>query len=621
MTTMKEKKPGLYARIRALVIALAESQAKARREGLGVRTVLALLVREAKFGPRHLARKIIAYTGHGRVGRAELETARSEYRVWLDHQEASLEACTEGGLVSIIMPTCDTPASFLREAVESVRRQTYADWELCIHDDASRDAEVVRYLRLEASADRRIKISLGSSRGGIANATNAALALASGRWVAFLDHDDLLHPAALSELVERAIAMDAQIVYSDHDIVSESGERSAPFFKPDWNPDLFMAQMYLGHLVIAERALVAQLGGLRPEFDGAQDYDLLLRCAGAGARIAHVPKVLYHWRQHAGSTSSNADSKPYAHHAGRAAIQSFVSTRYPGARVDDSAFTFCYDVRFPLPAKATASLIIPTRDGLELLKACVDSVRATTQGVDYEIIVVDNGSTQPATLAWLNEQQRDHGMIVISSDTPFNWSALNNLAAAKATGDVLVFLNNDTEAVTSDWLVRLVENALREDVGTCGPLLLYGDLTIQHAGVVVGMGGWADHVFKGLAPVHHQHLFVSPILRRDVLAVTGACMAVARDRFAQLGGFDETFQVCGSDVELCLRAHRAGLLNVYVAEARLIHHESKTRDARAVPEGDFVRSAEAYHPYRTAGDPMFNPNLDLYSATPKLRAQ
>ncbi len=186
---------------------------------------------------------------------------------------------------------------------------------------------------------------------------------------------------------------------------------------------------------------------------------------------------------------------------------------------------------------------------------------------------------------------------------------------------MLVFLNNDTEAVTPDWLVRLVENALREDVGTCGPLLLYGDLTIQHAGVVVGMGGWADHVFKGFAPVHHQHLFVSPILRRDVLAVTGACMAVARDRFAQLGGFDETFQVCGSDVELCLRAHRAGLLNVYVAEARLIHHESKTRDARVVPEGDFVRSAEAYHPYRTDGDPMFNPNLDLYSATPKLRVQ
>lgn len=613
--------PGLYARIRALVMALAESQAKARREGVGVRTALALLVREAKFGPRHLARKIIAYTGHGRVARVELEKTRSEYQVWLDQQEAGVEARAGRGLVSIIMPTCDTPATFLREAVESVRRQTYVDWELCIHDDASRNSELVRYLQREASVEPRIKLGLGSTRGGIANSTNAALSLASGRWVAFLDHDDLLHPEALSELVERAVATGAQVVYSDHDIVNESGERSAPFFKPDWNPDLFMAQMYLGHLVVVERALVVKLGGLRSEFDGAQDYDLLLRCAAAGACVAHVPKVLYHWRQHAGSTSSNADSKPYAHHAGRAAIQSFVSSCYPGARVEDSAFTFCYDVRFPLPPRTKASLIIPTRDGLEFLKACVESVRTTTQGVDYEIIVVDNGSTQPATLAWLNEQQRDHGLTVISSDTPFNWSALNNLAAAEATGDVLVFLNNDTEAVTPDWLVRLVENALREDVGTCGPLLLYGDLTIQHAGVVVGMGGWADHVFKGFAPVHHQHLFVSPILRRDVLAVTGACMAVARDRFAQLGGFDETFQVCGSDVELCLRAHRAGLLNVYVAEARLIHHESKTRDARVVPEGDFVRSAEAYHPYRTDGDPMFNPNLDLYSATPKLRVQ
>lgn len=612
-------KPSLYVRLRALVKAAMDGFVKAKRQGLGVMQMARLVLREFRRGPRRLVHKIIAFANHGGTAANAKDHAPSEYQQWIASQPGGRPVPHGAGRVSIIMPTCDTPEKFLVEAIESVQGQTYSDWQLCIHDDASRNRQVIKLLREAANADPRIQLSLGSERRGIAGATNAALEMADGHWVAFLDHDDLLDPDAISEMVAAALEGRAQLVYSDHDAVSESGLRSAPFFKPDWNPDLLLSQMYLGHLVMIERRMVEKVGRLRTEYDGAQDYDLVLRCVLVGARVAHVPKVLYHWRQHAGSTSANADSKPYAHHAGRRAIQHFVDIRYPGAKVADGEHTFCYDVRYLTDASPRASIIIPTRDRLDLLQPCLLSLRSVPAGMAYDILIVDNGSKEPETLAWL-DQQRAHGVAVIRSDTPFNWSALNNLAAQQARGDLLVFLNNDTEVIAADWLLRLCEVAVRDDVGCVGPLLLYADLTIQHAGVVVGMGGWADHVFKGQPAIHNQHLYVSPLLRRDVLAVTGACMAVERRKFELLGGFDESFLVCGSDVELCLRAHRTGLLNVYVPESRMIHHESKTRDVRDVPEGDFIRSAEAYSPYREMGDPMYNPNLDTYSSTPSLRS-
>lgn len=608
----------MFSKLRSLLNAVYWGIRRARGRGISMGHVLSRGLQAARKGPRHLVRTIVAYA-NGPDNPPASFVAPDAYMEWLSLQPP-VSVPGDAGLVSVIMPVCNTPEQFLREAVASVQAQTYKHWELCIHDDASDRPHVQRVLDELQARIPQIRISRSRHRQGIAATTNAALALARGRWITFLDHDDLLDEAALAAVVGCHLESGAEVVYTDHDVLGEDGRLRSPYFKPDWNLDLFLSQMYLGHLVSFDAAWVKRMGGLRSDCDGSQDYDLILRCVEAGAHVAHVPRVLYHWRAHAGSTAANASSKPYAHDAGKRAIQHHVDSRYPGARVDDGAHLFCYDVRYPYAdGQPMASIIIPTRDGLDLLQACVESIYANTEYAEFEVIVVDNGSTDPRTLQWLEMMATREDFRVIAADVPFNWSALNNLAAREARGSVLVFLNNDTEVIERDWLQRLAENALRPDVGICGPLLLYGDRTIQHAGVVIGMGGWADHVFKGEAAVHHQHLFVSPVLQRQVLAVTGACMVVARDKFEDLGGFDESFIVCGSDVELCLRAYAQGLSTVYVARAVMIHHESKTRDPRAIPEGDFVRSAQAYSPYREEGDPFFSPNLDYMASSPRMR--
>lgn len=594
------------------------SMRRARLQGVSAATVVAAVVQAGRKGPRHLARAVAAYA-NGEHPATQGALPPDEYQRWMSTQRP-IPVPDDAGLISVIIPVCNTPDIFLREAIGSVQRQTYRNWEICIHDDASDQPHVAVSLAELQREVPNLRVTRSLQRSGIAVTTNAALAQARGRWVTFLDHDDLLEPDALAAVVDCHVRSVVDIVYTDHDVLGEDGRLRHPYFKPDWNHDLFMAQMYLGHLISFERGLVQRQGGLDSQCDGSQDYDLVLRCVADGARIGHVPRVLYHWRAHAGSTAANADSKPYAHDAGKRAIQRHVDMLFPGSRVDDGKQLFCYDVRYPCADhKPMASIIIPTRDGLDLLRACVESLQAMTDYPAYEIIVVDNGSSQPETLSWLQDMSRRGDFRVINADVPFNWSALNNLAAAQAHGEVLVFLNNDTEVIKGDWLQRLVENALRPDVGVCGPLLLYGDRTIQHAGVVIGMGGWADHVFKGEVPQHNQNLFVSPVLQRQVLAVTGACMVIARDKFEQVGGFDESFIICGSDVELCLRAYAAGFHTVYVAEASMIHHESKTRDPRVIPESDFVRSAQAYSPYREDGDPFYSPNLDYMASSPRLK--
>lgn len=607
----------MLSKLRNVLKAIYWSLRRAQGQGVSARSIFSALVRASRKGPRQLVRAILAYANGPQAQPNAL--APDAYAQWLAAQPP-VPVPADAGLISIVMPVCNTPENFLREAVASVQSQTYVHWELCIHDDASDQPHVARILAELSARMPNLRVSRTTTRQGIAATTNAAIALAQGRWITFLDHDDLLEPEALAAVVASHLETGAQVVYTDHDVLGDDGQLRHPYFKPDWNHDLFLSQMYLGHLVSFDAALVRQMGGLRSDCDGSQDYDLVLRCVTSGARVAHVPRVLYHWRAHAGSTAANAGSKPYAHDAGKRALQAHVQSRHPGAYVDDGSQLFCYDVRYGYADQgALASIIIPTRDGLDLLRTCVESLYAQTVYPAFEIIVVDNGSTDPETLAWLQQMGQRDDFRVIRADVPFNWSALNNLAAQQARGEVLVFLNNDTEVIDPHWLQRLAENALRPDVGVCGPLLLYPDRTIQHAGVVIGMGGWADHVFKGEAPVHNQNLFVSPVLQRQVLAVTGACMVVARDTFDSLGGFDESFIVCGSDVELCLRAYARGLSTVYVARAVMIHHESKTRDPRAIPENDFVRSAQAYSPYREEGDPFFSPNLDYMASSPRLR--
>jgi GT2 family glycosyltransferase len=560
---------------------------------------------------------------------------RNDYASWYETREPRPEAypeirrATEGWKarpeIAVVVPVYNTPEGFLVAAIESVLAQVYPHWQLSICDDASTRPHVREVLKRYAKRDSRISVVTLNNNGGIAVATNEAISVVTADYLAFLDHDDVLHPLALHHIAEAIVANeDADIWYSDEDKLDYNGQRCMPLFKPDWSPHLALSQAYLGHLVCYRTSMLREVGRCRTDCDGAQDYDMWLRASLKARRIVHVPKVLYHWRMHAESTAATPDSKPYAHEAGRRALQDYVRVRYPQALIEvaDGEYTFTYALKFRLPDDLKVSIIIPTRNRVDLLRPCVDSILAKSNWQNFEILVLDNGSDDPETLAWMHEiSRRDARVRVIPADIPFNWSRLNNIGAAEATGTVLVFLNNDTVVISPDWLEKLAGFALLPDVGMVGALLLFDDGTIQHSGVVVGMGGWADHVYRTNPATHLCGTFISPVLTRNALAVTGACAAISAERFHEVGGFDEEFIVCGSDVEICLRTHERGWHNVVVGEVRLFHFESKSRDPAKVPPNDFEQSARKYEPFRTMRvDPYFNPNLSLMTTTPTLEA-
>lgn len=566
---------------------------------------------------------------------AEADAARcsSDYAAWLEAEAqrvAGLKSAAAEHLarlsrqpcISIVVPVHNTDPEMLQAMFASVQAQIYPHWELCLCDDASTSEATRRWLDQQAADEPRIRLYRRATNGHIAQATNDALALASGDYVVLLDHDDELAPHALLRLAQ---VLDRQpeieFIYTDEDKLDEQGHRCLPYFKPDWSPALLWTQNYIGHLVCVKRSVLQECGGMRSGTDGSQDHDLVLRLAQRGVRAHHLPEVLYHWRLHQGSTAINTEAKPYAHTAGREAVARFLAQRYPAHfdRVDESEHLFVYEPRFRLSPESRASIIIPTKDKVELLQPCIDSILQRSTWANFEIIVLDNNSTEARTAQYLQDLVvREPRVKVVPAPIPFNWSRLNNLGAMQADGDVLVFLNNDTLVITPDWLERLMEVALLPDVATVGAMLLYEDGTVQHAGVVVGMGGWADHVYKAMPVAHLPGPFVSNVLTRNVLASTGACVAIARETLAELGGFDEAFEICGSDVELGVRAHKRGLQNVYLATVRLNHLESKTRSSH-VPEVDFIQSDLKYAPYRLEGDPFYNPNLDPMACTPTPR--
>lgn len=584
-----------------------------------------------RFNKRVQSTSRMAQDAPGKVVNKILSEIRgtTSYDQWLAGEAAMLVKLNEQSanillsmsskpLISVVMPVHNAPPAFLQAAVDSVKAQWYPLWELCICDDGSTRAETPDLINQLCGSDIRIKMIRRVDPGHIAIASNDAIGIATGQYVVFLDHDDQLPPHALLRLAQSVNARpDLDFIYSDEDKLDAAGNRCLPFFKPDWSPVLLWSQNYIGHLMCVRRSLLTQLGGFRQGTQGSQDHDLVLRIAASGAKIEHLPEVLYHWQMHEGSTSASADAKPYAHLAGKDAVSHHLAGRYGQQfdQVDDSAYTFVYKPRFKVPPQTLASIIIPTRDHAQLLQDCIDSIFKLTVGIRFEIIILDNRSQEAATKTLFRELATQGRASTIAADLPFNWSLLNNIGRKSAKGEVLVFLNNDTQVISPDWLLRLAEHALLPDVATVGPMLLYPDGTIQHAGVVVGMGGWADHVFKGAAVTHFPSPFVSSVVPRNVLANTGACVAIATSRFDELGGFDEAFEICGSDVELGIRAHNRGYQNVYLPDVQLYHLESKTRSA-SVPQNDFEQSSLKYAPYRIQGDPFYNPNLDPFSVNP-----
>lgn len=517
---------------------------------------------------------------------------------------------------SIVMPVYNVEIKWLEKAIESVKRQNYVNWEICMADDCSTKEGVREYLKSVESD--KIKVAYLEKNQGISGASNAAAALATGDYIVLMDNDDAITYDALYEFLRKIKETDADIVYSDQNIIDEFDNGREPLHKPDWSPDLFLSQMYIGHLLGFKKSLFDLVGGFRTEFNGSQDYDLVLRMIEHTDKIEHVSKVLYGWRDLPSSTATNPGSKPYAQTAGLNAIQSHLDRIYGEGKATalETEDLFVYDVRYHYDVMPKVSVIIPTKDHVDLLKQDIDSIEELTTYKDYEIIVLDNNSEKEESFKYFEEVQKQYSNVTVHKAAfEFNWSKLNNYGMTLAKGDVYVFMNNDMKLITPDWLERLAEKAMRDDVGIVGGLLLYEDDTIQHAGVVVGIQGWADHIYKGMKPVHYGSPYVSPMVTRNVTACTGALMAISKKVIEKIGGFDEDFIICGSDIEICIRAYLRGYVNIYDPHIKLYHYESKSRDSY-IPEVDFEMSAFAYRTYREEGDPYYNCNLDYNLTTP-----
>jgi GT2 family glycosyltransferase len=530
--------------------------------------------------------------------------------------------------ISILMATYDTQLGHLRAALDSVLAQVYPHWELCIADDASKDAQVAETLAAYAARDERIRFVVRNTNGHISHASNSALELATGDFVGFLDHDDLLTADACFEI---ALCLnrqpDADMIYSDEDKIDESGILRDPYFKPDWAPDSFLSRMYTGHFAVYRRTLVNELGGLRPGFEGSQDYDLVLRLTERTDRIHHVPRVLYHWRAHQKSTAGEAGAKPYATQAAVRALGEALARRgEPGEVQPVSGSTGVYIPRYQIAEKKKISIIVPTRDHGVDVDRCLGSLAALTTYPDFEVLLIDNGTTEPHSREILESwTRRDKRVRLLRYDIPYNFAKINNWAARRAEGFYLVLLNNDTEILTADWLEAMVEQAQRPSIGAVGAMLLYDDDTIQHAGVIVGINGVAGHSHKH-CPRDAGGYFQMLKAVNNYSAVTAACLMVRKEVYDRLGGLEEELTVAFNDVDFCLKARAAGLINVWLPHVVLRHAESKSRGHDTTfARRQILYREEAFMKKRwgtdVQPDPYYSPNLTRRSEDHAIRLE
>ena len=520
-------------------------------------------------------------------------------------------------LISVVMPTYNSKPEWLIEAIESVRKQIYSHWELCIADDASSDKTIRPILERYVQKDPRIKVVYREQNGHISAASNSALGLATGEWVALLDHDDLLAEHALFWVVD-AINRNpaARLIYSDEDKIDDAGKRFAPYFKCDWNVDLFYSHNLIAHLGVYRANLLREIGGFRQGFEGSQDYDLVLRCVEriAPKQIHHISRVLYHWRMHAESAAQSMAAKPYAVLAGERALNEHFQRQT--VKAVSKSIGHGYRVRYALPDMLPlVSLIIPTRNGLRLLRRCVESILKKTTYHNYEILIVDNESDDPATLQYFKELQSESRIRVIRVDRPFNYSALNNEAVKLARGELVGLLNNDIEVISKDWLSEMVSHALRPGVGAVGARLWYPNNTLQHGGVILGIGGVGGHSHKHLAR-HQNGYFSRAHLIQSCCAVTAACLVIRKEIFEAVGGFNEKLQIAFNDIDFCLRVRESGYRNIWTPYAELYHHESATRgfEDTSDKEARFSKEAEYMKKHWDSlllNDPAYSPNLTL----------
>lgn len=557
------------------------------------------------------------------------KSSQADYQQWLIENHPTKERLAEmrreskakafTTKISVLVPVYDCPERFLVPMIESVRDQAYENWELCLVDDGSTNRAIVSLMESWTKKDPRIRLKVREKNGGIVAASNDLVAMATGDFIALLDHDDLLTPHALYEIAKVIHRHpDADWIYSDEDKVDENGILSGPFFKPDWCPDSFLCRMYPAHLNTYRTELIRRLGGFRPEYEGGQSYDLVLRVTEETKtdRIHHIPDVLYHWRMHDQSTARSAEQKPWVYESDKRAIEAALERRGEGGRVERVPGTLgFYSVRYPIRKPGHVDIILPSRDEGATLDKCLTSLFAKTTYQDFSITLVDNGTKEKLALDVFEKWSKAEAkrFRVLPLDIPFNFSTLCNLGVEKTSGEYILFLNNDTEILTPDWIEAMIEYAQRPSIGAVGALLLYPDGTIQHAGAIMGLGGIAAHSHRGF-PGDSEGYVGQIVTVNNYLSVAGTCLMTRRELFLKHGPFDEALPGDYEDVDYNLKLIKAGYRNVYLPHVKLIHDESKTRGKdyhekhKEQQDRSHAIMRERWHDF-IVHDPCYNPNL------------
>lgn len=523
---------------------------------------------------------------------------------------------------SILVPLYNTPRKFLEEMIQSVLEQTYGNWELCMADGSGKEnCEVEEICKKYATKDSRVKYRKLERNLGISANTNACIDMAAGDYIALLDHDDILHPAALYEVMKAICEQDADFIYTDEAtfISPRINKIETVHFKPDFAIDNLRANNYICHFSVFKKFLLDDVGPFRPEYDGSQDHDMILRLTAQARCIIHIPQVLYYWRSHEGSVSQNISVKEYAIDAAKRAIcESVMKSGYTVSVESSRTFPTIFRLKYELKKFPKISIIIPNRNHLNDIKKCIESILMYTAYSNYEIIVIDNGSDEKEVFKYYDTLKRKKNIFVYSLNIDFNFSKINNFATLKASGEYYIFLNNDTLVITPEWIEEMLMYVQREDVAAAGAMLYYPDNTIQHAGVILGMGEdhIAGHPFCKY-PKEDMGYMGRLCYAQNMSAVTAACMMVKASVYKQVGGFDENLCIAYNDVDLCLKMRRAGYLIVWTPFAELYHYESKTRGYENTKEKKERLKKEAqYFRLRWGkvlekGDPYYNINLTL----------
>lgn len=543
------------------------------------------------------------------------EYQEERYNKWI-YERATIKENKEfkyEPLISIITPLYNTPKEFFIDYIKSLQEQTYTNWEVCLVDASETQLDYVKNIK-----DKRLKYKRLEENRGISENSNEAIQMASGEFIALVDHDDIISSNALYEVVKRLNEKpETDFLYSDEDKFEENIEnRFYPFFKPDFSPDFLRSNNYICHLSVIRKALVEKIGGFRKEFDGAQDYDLILRITENTDKIEHIPEILYHWRIHSTSTAQNMETKNYAIEAGRRAIEEHCKRlELPIEKIESIKPLGSYRIKYKIIGEPLISIIIPNKDSIKYLKRAINSILKSTYK-NYEIIIVENNSTKKSTFKYY-EKIKTFAKI-IKYEGEFNYSKINNFGVTYANGEYLLLLNNDIKVITKDWLEEMLSICQREDVGIVGAKLLYSDKTVQHAGVVVGMGGIAGHVNRLISDKNPGY-FGRVAVINNYSAVTAACLMTKKELYEKVEGLDEKFKVAFNDVDFCMKIRKLQKLVVYTPFARLFHYESKTRGYEDTPEklerfnGEIKLFESKWKDELEKGDTYFNPNLDLFS--------